>query len=328
MFDVLKSKLDEPNIRSKHRIVRQYDHEVMGGTVVKPFAGPQQIGPADAAVIRPKLDSARGVAIGCGLAPHIEETYAMAVASIDEAVRNVVCVGADIDRLALLDNFCWPGTDNAEAMGQLVLACEACRDVALAWGTPFISGKDSLHNQFTDKATGRVIKIPPTLLISAVGIVEDISRCCTSDLKRAGNALWLVSPQEPQESAPDHARRLAVHRAVASWIASGAAVSAHDVSDGGWLVAAAEMCIGGGLGLDLETTADAFAEPLGTYVLECAQAPAAPGVRVVRLGTVTGAPLLRLEPDESIKLRELIRAWRGEDASDNAGISPVHSSAD
>lgn len=326
MFDVLKTKLDEPNIRSKHRIVRQYDHEVMGGTVVKPFVGPQQIGPADAAVIRPKLESQRGVAIGCGLAPHIEETYAMAVASIDEAVRNVVCVGADIDRLALLDNFCWPGTDDAQAMGQLVLACEACRDVALAWGTPFISGKDSLHNQFTEKATGRVIRIPPTLLISAIAIVQDICRCCTSDLKRAGNALWLVSAQE---SAPDHAQRLAVHRAVASQIASGAAISAHDVSDGGWLVAAAEMCIGGQLGLDLETTADAFSEPLATYLLECAQEPAMTGLRAVRLGTIISAPVLRLGMDDSIELRQLTRAWRGEAASpEDAGISPVHSSAD
>src|SRR5690606_14827133 len=122
------------------------------------------------------------------------------------------------------------GTDDAEAMGQLVLACEACRDVALAYGTPFISGKDSLHNQFTDKATGRVIKIPPTLLISAIGIVEDIARCCTSDLKRPGNFLWLVLPEVDSAT---HQQRLTVHRAVARWIASGDVASAHDVSDGG-----------------------------------------------------------------------------------------------
>ncbi len=320
----LLAKLAEPNIRSKHRIVRQYDHEVMGGTVVKPFVGPQQIGPADAAVIRPKLDSTRGVAVACGLAPHVEEPYAMAVAAIDEAVRNAVCVGADLSRLALLDNFCWPGTDDAEAMGQLVLTCEACRDVALAYGTPFISGKDSLHNQFTDKATGRVIKIPPTLLISAIGVVEDIARCCTSDLKRPGDDLWLVLPEA---SNATHEQRLAVHRAVANWIASGAIAAAHDVSDGGWLVSAAEMCIGGGLGLELEAVAGngrpgPFEEPVGAYLLESPDEPSASGVRVVRLGRVTDEPVLQMAGGR-LTVRELAHAWRGE-SEEAGGIRPIH----
>src|SRR5207247_6847079 len=92
--DRLLSALAHPNIASKHWIIRQYDHEVQGGSVIKPLIGPQQIGPSDAAVIRPKLDSFRGVALACGLAPNIEDPYAMAIASIDEAVRNVIAVGA------------------------------------------------------------------------------------------------------------------------------------------------------------------------------------------------------------------------------------------
>jgi len=103
----------------------------------------------------------------------------MAIASIDEAIRNAVCVGAHPDRIAILDNFCWPSVDTDRAMGDLVRACEACRDAALAYGIPFISGKDSLNNQFTDTATGRVIRIPNTLLISAIGVIEDIRKCVT-----------------------------------------------------------------------------------------------------------------------------------------------------
>src|SRR5207247_10912004 len=103
--DKLLALLAHPNIASKHWIIRQYDHEVQGGSVIKPLIGPQQIGPSDAAVIRPTLDSFRGVALGCGLAPHIEDHYAMAIASIDEAVRTVGAGGADPERLAVLTHF-------------------------------------------------------------------------------------------------------------------------------------------------------------------------------------------------------------------------------
>jgi phosphoribosylformylglycinamidine synthase len=247
----------------------------------------------------------------------------MAEAAIDEAVRNVVCVGADVHRLALLDNFCWPGTDYAEAMGSLVGACEACRDIALAYGTPFISGKDSLHNQFTDKATGRVIKIPPTLLISALGIVEDIQRCCTSDLKTHGEVLWLV-----RASGSSPAARIDLHRRVAGLIQEGRISAAHDVSDGGWLVAAAEMCIGGGRGLELnavaaEAAGDPFAEPMATYLL-CGDVDLkAGGLRAIALGRVTGEAVLRLDGATAIPVAELARAWRAE-TGDAAGIGPVH----
>src|SRR5213078_215572 len=134
--------LAHPNIASKHWIIRQYDHEVQGGSVIKPLIGPHQLGPSDASVIRPKLNSYRGVAVGCGLAPHIADPYEMAVAAIDEAIRNVVAVGADPEKIAILDNFCWPSVDDEKTMGDLARTCEACHDAAKAYGIPFISGKD------------------------------------------------------------------------------------------------------------------------------------------------------------------------------------------
>src|SRR5450432_3347457 len=187
--------LAHPNIASKHWIIRQYDHEVQGGSVIKPLTGPLQIGPSDAAVVRPKLNSTKGVVLACGLAVNIDDAYAMTIASIDEAIRNAVAVGADPAKLAILDNFCWPSVDDEQTMGTLVRACEACRDAALAYRIPFISGKDSLHNQFTIQETGEVLRIPPTLLISAMGVLDDVRKCITMDFKnpREGH-LFLISP--------------------------------------------------------------------------------------------------------------------------------------
>ena len=120
----------------------------------------------------------------------------MAAAAIDEAVRNCVAVGADPARIALLDNFCWGNTERPETLGSLVRAAEACRDVALAYGTPFISGKDSLNNEY--HAGGRNIAIPPTLLISAIGQVPDVRRCVTMDLKEPGNILYLLGATQDE----------------------------------------------------------------------------------------------------------------------------------
>src|SRR5262249_23489614 len=163
-----------------------------GGTVLKPLVGARDDGPGDAAVVLPVLDSPAGLAVGCGLNPRYGDLdpYAMAAAAIDEAVRNVVAVGADPSRIALLDNFCWGNTDRPEVLGSLVRAAEACRDVAVAYNMPFISGKDSLNNEY--EGGGGNLVIPPTLLISALGRVPDVRRCVTMDLKEAGNLLFLV----------------------------------------------------------------------------------------------------------------------------------------
>ena len=310
--DDLLEILAHPTVASKHWVVRQYDHEVGGGSAVKPLVGPHQRGPSDAAVVRPKLTSRRGVVLSNGLAPQIADAYAMTIAAIDEAVRNAVCVGADLGKLALLDNFCWPGTDDAEAMGTLVLACEACRDYALALNCPFVSGKDSLHNQFTDRATGRVIKIPPTMLISAIGVIEDVGDCVTMDLKSPGSVLVLVGC--PAGTDLDELRE--VHESVVDLIADGRIRAAHDVSDGGPLAAVAEMCIASGHGAALAETLPAAVEHdgLAGYVLECVDADAVlDGVlinHIRRIGRVTDDATLTT-PDWACPVADLTAAWRG-----------------
>ncbi|MEX0885530.1 MAG: phosphoribosylformylglycinamidine synthase subunit PurS [Phycisphaeraceae bacterium] len=305
----LRALLAHPNIASKHWIVRQYDHEVQGGSAIKPLVGPGQDGPGDAAVIRPRHDSHRGVALACGLAPHMSEkatadglasdgdSYWATLAAIDEAIRNAVCVGADPERIALLDNFCWPRCDDPAQLGSLVRAAEACYDGAKAYRAPFVSGKDSLSNQFTTE-DGRLITIPPTMLISAMGIVEDVRRCVTMDAKRAGNVLVIVGAETAAAmggshyravagaAGTDHIPRIDLNQAAASarlvarLIAQGLVVSAHDCSEGGLLVAAAEMAFAGRVGLEFSLSALAtdhkdviaasFAETPGRYLLEVA----------------------------------------------------------
>jgi phosphoribosylformylglycinamidine synthase len=271
--DALLKLLAHPNIASKHWIIRQYDHEVQGNTAVKPLVGPAQRGPSDASVLEPIAGSGRGIAVSQGLQTGLGDTaiggdaYWMTLAAIDECVRNLVCVGADPSRIAILDNFCWPSCDKPTNMGSLVRACAACYDGAKAYGTPFVSGKDSLNNQlrYTDPATGeqRVIEIPATLLITGLGMVPRLDRVVTMDAKKPGNALLVVGPKSAALGG-SHAQRLfglpngidasiprtdlktgpAAAKLVAGLIRSGAITSAHDVSDGGVLCAVAEMLIG------------------------------------------------------------------------------------
>jgi phosphoribosylformylglycinamidine synthase len=320
--DRLLGALAHPNIASKHWIIRQYDHEVQGGTVIKPLVGPKQIGPSDAAVIRPKMTSNKGVIAACGLAPAVADPYDMAIAAIDEAVRNAVCVGASLDTLAILDNFCWPGTDDEQAMGALVRTCEACRDAALAFGVPFISGKDSLHNQFTDSATGKVTKIPNTLLISAIGVINDVTKCHTMDFKAKNSRVVLI-----RAKAADLKTLPAVHRAMSKLIAAGHFFAVHDVSDGGYATAAAEMCIASGLGLispsALFDHPDAFAEFPGGYVAELRKEDDLPAIQkafagianITDLGLTQAAANLTLTTDQTrvtdVPIDEMTKAWRG-----------------
>ena len=314
----LLSTLAHPNIASKHWVIRQYDHEVQGGSVIKPLIGPMQVGPSDAAVIRPKLNSHKGVALGCGMAPHVPDPYDMTIASIDEAVRNVIAVGADPSKIAILDNFCWPSVDDEKTMGALARTCEACYDAAKAYGIPFISGKDSLHNQFTNQETGEVIRIPNTLLISAIAVIEDVRKCVTMDLKKAGNTVNLITPLPGQSSLKHLA---ALHRAVAHAISKGLVATCHDISDGGALVAAAEMCIASGLGLTIEDElAEPFSEDLATYWIETPSESAqrdlerllAGIAQVVPMAQVTTEPRLIIPGGNlDVSIEEMTKAWRG-----------------
>ena len=189
----LVSLLSHWDVCSKEWIIRQYDHEVQGADGHQAARGrAATTGPATRPSFLPVRGSTRGLAVGCGINPRYGklDPYAMAACVIDEAIRNCVAVGADPDRIALLDNFCWGNTERPETLGSLVLAAQACHDLALAYGTPFISGKDSLNNEYTHE--GRSLAIPPTLLISAIGQVPDVRSCVTMDLKEPGNLLLVL----------------------------------------------------------------------------------------------------------------------------------------
>lgn len=193
---VFMDMLGRLNTASFEFISTQYDHEVQGGSVVKPLQGRGRVN-GSATVIRPLPESARGVVLSQGLYPSYSEidAYRMAACSIDTAVRNALAVGGTLERLALLDNFCWCDSDNPERLSQLVEAARACYDYAVAYGTPFISGKDSMYNDFHgyDENFKEVrVSVPPTLLISSIGVVEDVRRCKTMDFKIAGDAIYLL----------------------------------------------------------------------------------------------------------------------------------------
>jgi phosphoribosylformylglycinamidine synthase len=252
------------DVCSKEWIVRQYDHEVQARTVVKPLVGEHERGPGDASVVLPVAGSHRGLAVSCGINPRYGrlDPYAMAACVIDEAVRNCVAVGADPDRIALLDNFCWGSPERPETLGSLVRAAQACRETALAYRTPFISGKDSLYNEYSHE--GESLAIPPTLLISAIGQVPDVRRCVTMDFKEAGNVIVLVGTTRAEFGGSlwaeargleggavpvvDTAGGLATFRALHRAIGRGLVRSCHDLSEGGLAVALAESAFAGRIG--------------------------------------------------------------------------------
>ncbi|MDR2644325.1 MAG: phosphoribosylformylglycinamidine synthase subunit PurL [Planctomycetaceae bacterium] len=284
----LKGILGSLNVASKHWIIRQYDHEVQGGSVIKPLVGLNNDSPSDAAVIRPCLDSRRGLVISCGMNPYYGDIdiYRMAASGIDEAIRNAVSVGADLRTIVILDNFCWGNTDKAETLGSLVEAAIACYDVSVGFGVPFVSGKDSLNNEFRVLGKDSIV-IPPTLLISAMGQIDDISNCVTMDLKRSGSVLYLVG-ETKNEFGGSHfsmlrgvrggivpsldvvvAKRL--YETLNAAIGEGLILSLHDLSEGGLAVAVAEMCFGGGLGARLEGDMDEvilFSESNSRFIAE------------------------------------------------------------
>ncbi|MFH1837487.1 MAG: phosphoribosylformylglycinamidine synthase subunit PurL [Candidatus Omnitrophota bacterium] len=255
------------NVCSKEWIVRQYDHEVQGGSVLKPFIGEENDGPQDASVTRPLFDSYKGIALSNGISPSYGDIdpYWMAASVIDEALRQIVAVGGDITKTALLDNFCWGNTDSPLQLGGLVRSSMACYDMAKVYGTPFISGKDSLNNEFNSGK--KTISIPPTLLISAISVVDDVRKTISSDVKSPGNALYaigktyqemggsqyFVSKNKKGGRVPrvDPKGSLRLMKKVTSLIQKGLIVSAHDCSEGGIGVCISEMLFSGGFGADI-----------------------------------------------------------------------------
>ncbi len=342
--------LSDYNVASKEWVIRQYDHEVQAGSAGKPFCGREEKGPSDGAVCAPLPGVPKGFALGHGLTPRAGkiDPYAAAALAVDEAVRNVTALGADPERIALLDNFCWGNPRDPEQMGSLVEACLGCSDAARVFGAPFISGKDSLNNEFRGK-DGKTHSIPGTLLITALGIVPDLSMVVGTDWKRPGNAIWILGSTGPEMGGSVYLKTLgflgdrppvpraeetkktarALHRALKEgWVRA-----VHDLSEGGLGAALAESCFGSGLGAEIElsrvpVTGGAvredvllFAETPGRFLLEVEPEAARKAAEIFQeiphaeIGRVTGEARLEIRglaggPSLEEEVARLEEAWR------------------
>ncbi|MFC1967219.1 phosphoribosylformylglycinamidine synthase subunit PurL [Chloroflexota bacterium] len=344
----LLSVIGSWNTCSKEWVIRQYDHEVQGGNVLKPLVGVNEDGPGDAAIIRPLLDSNKGVIVSNGINTSYGDIdpYWMTASVIDEALRQIVAVGGNLERVALLDNFCWGNTNRPEMLGALVRSAQACHDMALVYGTPFVSGKDSLNNEF--EYEGRIIAIPHTLLISAIGVMDDTGKAISMDFKKAGNLVYIagdtleelggseyykargfIGNRVPRVN-PQQSKRLMDGLSAAT--GRGLVTSCHDCSDGGIGVAMAEMAFAGGLGAEINLAAVPLGEPVkrddfilfsesnGRFIVEIAPEnkdkfeEAMSGNSLAAVGRVTGSELLEINGVSGRKtaaaLNELKQAWQ------------------
>ncbi|MFW5734570.1 MAG: AIR synthase-related protein [Oceanidesulfovibrio sp.] len=273
--DLLRRMLGRLDICSKEYIVRQYDHEVKGGSVVKPMTGAAADGPSDAGVMRPLLDRNEALVVAHGICPRYSDldTYWMMAGAIDEAVRNAVASGATIDHMVGVDNFCWcdpvqseKTPDGEYKLAQLVRANRALAHFCLAYGVPCVSGKDSMKNDYM--GGGRKISIPPTVLFTVAGVIPDASKALTSDFKRPGDAIYLLGTTRPELGKSELAEELGLrfdsvpqvaavearerYRAMFRAAQAGLVSGCHDLSDGGLGVAVAEMAIAGRLGATID----------------------------------------------------------------------------
>ncbi|MDO8724826.1 MAG: phosphoribosylformylglycinamidine synthase subunit PurL [Candidatus Methanoperedens sp.] len=270
----LKNLLSRLNICSKEYVIRQYDHEVQAGSVVKPLTGD---GPSDAAIIRPLLDSMEGVVVANGICPRYGDidTYHMTACAIDEAVRNHIAVGGSFDHLAGLDNFCWcdpvksdKNPDGEFKLAQLVRANMALYDYTKAYEVPCISGKDSMKNDY--HIGGRKISIPPTLLFSTIGKIEDVRKAVTMDVKRPDDRVYVLGMTGDELGGSEYFASLGfvgndvpkvnattakkLYSSLEKAINEGTVASCHDCSDGGLGVALAESAFSGEFGMTIELT--------------------------------------------------------------------------
>ena len=344
--------LSRTSVGSISFVSQQYDHEVQGGSVTKPLQGKGRVN-ADAGVLQPLFDSKKGVVLSHGYAPWYSalDTYAMAAASIDTAVRNAIAAGASRDYLAILDNFCWSSSEKPERLYELKMAAKACYDIATCYGTPFISGKDSMFNDFRGyTADGKPTHIAalPTLLISAIGVIPDVAKAMTIDLKNAGDIIYIVGDTNDELGASEYGGAGSVpvvdvknnaktYDAVSKAIQglehsnilknvgmSGIVASAIGVGRGGLGVALAKSAVAGQLGVTVglknivgnakSAEAKLFSESQGRILLsvrpeaEKKFAALLKGVPHARLGTV-GGDSLRLDSVD-IPLTKLTESYR------------------
>jgi len=326
---ILLALLADPSIGSKEPLIRQYDHEVQGQSVVKPFVGARADGPSDGAVLRPLPESNRGLTVTHGLCPgySLGDTYHMAMCAVDEAFRAHIALGGDPDAAAALDNFCWPDPvasdqtpDGAYKLAQLVRACRGLREACLAYGIPLISGKDSMKND--SYLGGRKLSIKPTLLVSLMGIIADVRAAITADFKRSGESLYLVGASRgelggsayervlsrsggaspaplgpPPRPYPEEA--LPLYRSLHAAMDGGLVTACHDLADGGLAAALAECALAGRLGAAVELSAVSLAprpagdgrDPLGLERLLFGESPSR---FLVTVGEGLEAPFERL----------------------------------
>jgi phosphoribosylformylglycinamidine synthase II len=347
----LKAVLGSLNVCSKESFVRMYDHEVLAQSVLKQFQGIKHQGPGDAAVVRPVLDSNRGIAVACGICPKYSDidTYHMMACGIDEAVRNLICVGAKLGSIAGLDNFCWPDPvqsdktpDGEYKLAQLVRCCQALYDVCVAYGIPLISGKDSMKNDY--KIGDTKISIPPTVLFTAAAIVDDVNKAVSMDAKRAGDLIYVLGETRNEMGGSeylalrnqlgtnvpkvDSAAAIKLYTALSHAIDKGQVASCHDCSDGGLGAALAETAFAGGLGMDLDITGipvenaviALFSESQTRFVATVHKKnqsqfeTSLTGCPVRLLGTTTASPTFKIRAHNNTRIETTIdvleNAWR------------------
>ena len=332
----LKKLLQHPNIASKEAVIHRYDHEIRGATVVRPLVGARSDGHADGVVLAEPVDT-HGLAIGIGVNPWFGEVdpERMALSVVDEAIRNVVAVGADPTKIALLDNFSWGDPRRETTLGHLVAAVAGCCTASRAFSAPFVSGKDSLNNEYLG-SDGERHSVPPTLVITAVAHVPDVLKTVTPDLKNVNNVL-LVLGHTACEFGASHLEKimgLSSHGAVPDFdstapiryralheaIQSGLIAACHDISEGGIAVAIAEMAIGGCLGVDMSscsTAGDAswlFTESNGRFIVEVTPENMSDVMSRFSdacslLGSVTDRDALTFTRIDEVSLTELRHVW-------------------
>ncbi len=329
---VLLDLLADPNIASKEWVFRMYDHEVRGGTVVKPASGVMNLGgPSDATVIKPLPDRERGLALALGVNPWFcgLDAYRGGMASIDEACRNIIAVGGYPDSFTDCLNFGNP--EKPERLGELKQAVAGMGDLARFLNLPVPSGNVSLYNE---TAKGSVL---PTPTVLGLGIVEDVRRCITTDLKKEGNLLFLVGETKEEFGGSAVYRRYGGKGGVVPEVIperlkrsmdemhavmkKGLIRSCHDVSDGGIAVAVAEMCLGGNIGAYVSTGYDRwylFSESSTRWIVEVEPSKkkeflSSMTVPVMELGKV-GGKSLRIKDRcmlVNVSLNQMRKAWSG-----------------
>ncbi|MDD5023091.1 MAG: phosphoribosylformylglycinamidine synthase subunit PurL [Candidatus ainarchaeum sp.] len=349
LSELIKMILASPNIASKEQVVRRYDHEVQGGSIIKPI----NRGPNNSGVIKPILESNNGLVVGHGICPrYVQDSYDMAAMAIDEAVRNVLASGAKFGYLACLDNFSWPNPlpseQNPDAeykLAQLVRACISLYDYALSYGIPIISGKDSMKNDYYYK--GQKYSIPPTLLVTVIGKIDDVENAISSDFKNPGDSIYILGITRAEMGGSEYYKlfkgvgnsnpkvrdneTVPLYKKFSKACEEGLISSAHDVSDGGLAVSLSECSIGGNLGIDIDlglVPRDTenedeilFSESAGRFVVSVNDRNISKfektleGIKFAKIGRVRGDKRLIIRRNERILVNEdveiLERIWKG-----------------